>query len=110
MSPATCSPASALRSATTTDAPSAASARAYASPMPCAAPVTTTTLFSKRMLISLCGRCWSRGLRHGLGLEVLLEAGHTHLPTDAGLLVAAERGVRAEPDPAVDCDGAGADP
>ena len=46
MSAATFSPASTLRSATTTDAPSAASAVAYASPIPCAAPVTTTTLFS----------------------------------------------------------------
>src|SRR6195952_2989720 len=39
---------------------------------------------------------------NGLGLEVLLEAGDSHLPADAGLLVTAEGHVRRVPDPAVD--------
>src|SRR5579859_5972410 len=45
---ATLGPASEFRSATTTAAPSDASARAYASPIPCAAPVTIATLPANR--------------------------------------------------------------
>src|SRR5699024_5879266 len=48
---ATFSPASSWMSATTTAAPSAASPRAYASPIPVAAPVTTATLPSYLPLI-----------------------------------------------------------
>src|SRR5690349_13947789 len=72
--------------------------------MPWAAPVTTTTLSWKRMLL-LLGR-----LGHGLGLEVLLEPGNAHLAAEARLLVPAERGVRAEPDAPVHRHGPGADP
>src|SRR3546814_15544010 len=50
----------------------------------------------------------SRGDR--LGLEVFLETGHTHLPAEAGLLVATERRVGAEPLAAVDADGSRTDP
>src|SRR3954452_10619852 len=69
--------------------------------MPWAAPVTIATLPSNRI---------SDAFRDQLGLEVLLEALDAHLPADAGLLVPAERSVRAEPDTAVDGEGAGADP
>ena len=66
--------------------------------MPCAAPVTTRPC--PRTSCS-CPDAHA-GSAIGLGLEVLLEAGHAHLPADAGLLVAAERRVGAEPDAAVD--------
>src|SRR5690242_2081350 len=69
--------------------------------MPWAAPVTIATLFSNLI---------SDTFRDQLRLEVLLEPGDTHLATDARLLVAAERRVRAEPDTAVDREGPGADP
>src|SRR4051794_38630273 len=79
--------------------------------MPWAAPVTMATLSLKRMLCpSLVRWSISGGLGDRLGLQVLLEPGDTHLPADAGLLVAAERGVGAEPDPAVDGERAGTDP
>src|ERR1700679_3370762 len=62
------------------------------------------------------GRC-GRGVppsghhrRQGLALEEFLEAGGAHPAADAGLLVAAERDVGAEPHPAVDADRAGSDP
>src|SRR4051812_15396753 len=103
MSAATFWPPSASMSAATTDAPSAASARAYASPIPCAAPVTTATFPSNLMPTS---SCW---FGHHFRLQVLLEAGDAHLAADAGLLVAAERRVRAEPHAAVDRERAGAD-
>src|SRR5690606_8648010 len=120
MSSATACPRSST-SATTTDAPSAASARAYASPMPCAAPVTIATLPSNLMPRPPCldsssrTSCAavppvSRALRDRLGLQVLLEPGHAHLAADAGLLVAPERDVRPVPDATVHADGPGAQP
>src|SRR5574338_836527 len=109
ISAAVFSPFSSSRSATTTDAPSAANPRAYASPMPPAAPVTIATFPSNLFTRSRsCGL--SCGLGDGLGLEVLLEAGPPHLPADSGRLVAAEGHVAAVPDAAVDAHGAGAHP
>src|SRR5690348_7787197 len=84
--------------------------------MPWAAPVTMATLFSKRFTfpsLSLrLDRLDDRSGRFGdrLGLQVLLETGHTHLAADPGLLVATERSVRAEPDTTVHGEGAGTDP
>src|SRR5690625_1010341 len=51
----------------------------------------------------------SDGVGDGLGLQVLLEAGHAHLAADAGLLVTAEGHVDGVPQAAVDAEGAGAD-
>src|SRR6185369_4946470 len=52
-------PRSSFTSARTTRAPSAANAFAHARPMPCAAPVTSATLPSRRMLF--LRRCGGRG-------------------------------------------------
>ncbi|SKV07025.1 Uncharacterised protein [Mycobacteroides abscessus subsp. abscessus] len=98
---ATPSPTSALISATTTAAPSRASACAYASPMPCAAPVTMATLLSNSPIIlssSLLFHC----RRNDFGFQIFLETGHTHLPAVARLLVSAEGCVGRIPDTAVD--------
>src|SRR5690242_18727011 len=83
--------------------------------MPCAAPVTIATRSVKRamscLLLSMIRDevACCLFLRGGdqLGLEVLLESGHTEFAADAGLLVAAERGVGAVPDAAVDAEGSG---
>src|SRR6476620_2128445 len=72
--------------------------------MPWAAPVTMATLFSTLIALAPCGD------GDGLDLGVLLEAGHTHLAADPGLLEPAERDVGAVPETAVHTDGAGAQP
>src|ERR1051326_77267 len=59
-------------STTATAAPSFASPRAYAAPIPCAAPVTIATLFLRRMKDSSVGKLYNQGRRGASRIQTAL--------------------------------------
>src|SRR3954452_15296958 len=77
--------------------------------MPCAAPVTMATLSLNVVVSKDISQLLPCGDGDGLDLGVLLEAGHTHLAADPGLLEPAEGDIGAGPDAAVHADGPGAE-
>src|SRR6266704_692073 len=102
VSAATALPAASSMSTATTLAPSAASLRALARPMPLPAPVMTATRSCKRCMVRLTPRCLSiRAINRGLSIggdkdghdlgEGVRRVG-PELAAQAGLLEPAERG------------------